>query len=223
MAVDLTVGRPGRRRRRGAPARPAEPRGWRAFWRSLCGSGLLLGALFFAASLTPSLIPRSFLLQGALAGACFAIGYGLGVCCRWLWDYLELPWPGRGCAASATWSPPAVAGGGGRRASLWRATGWQNSIRERMDMPPVETIQIRSRWLLVAAVVCAVLILLARLFRAVLQAGGSAIAGATCRSGWRQVIGIAVAVVLFVLVFNDVLLRGRSARSPTIRSGRSTR
>ena len=40
---------------------------------SLSGVGLMLGALFFAASLTPTLIPRSYLTQGVLAGACFAI------------------------------------------------------------------------------------------------------------------------------------------------------
>ena len=54
-------------------------------------AGLALGTLFFAASLTPSLVPRNALTQGALAGGCFAIGYGLGVFLRWLWRYLELP------------------------------------------------------------------------------------------------------------------------------------
>src|SRR3954451_10999800 len=38
-----------------------------------------------------SLVPRTSLTQGALAGACFAAGYGLGVSWRWLWAYLELP------------------------------------------------------------------------------------------------------------------------------------
>src|SRR5215472_16284730 len=59
--------------------------------QSLSGVGLVLGALFFAAALTPSLVPRSFLIQGALAGGCFAIGYAGGVLWRWLWHYLELP------------------------------------------------------------------------------------------------------------------------------------
>src|ERR1700744_6365967 len=61
--------------------------------QSLSGVGLVLGALFFAASLTPTLIPRNYLTQGVLAGACFAIGYGAGVFWRWLWHYLELPEP----------------------------------------------------------------------------------------------------------------------------------
>ena len=53
----------------------------------------MIGALFLAASLTPSLIPRSFLLQGVLGGVCFAIGYGVGVLCREIWAWLELPFP----------------------------------------------------------------------------------------------------------------------------------
>jgi len=60
-------------------------------WRSLSGFGLLLGTLFFCAALTPSLLPRSTLSQGVLAGAALAVGYGLGVFWRWLWRYLELP------------------------------------------------------------------------------------------------------------------------------------
>src|SRR5262245_3623939 len=59
--------------------------------RSFSVAGLLLGTLFFAASLTPSLLPRTFLTQGILSGCSLAAGYGIGVFGRWLWDYLELP------------------------------------------------------------------------------------------------------------------------------------
>src|ERR1700722_20968469 len=61
--------------------------------QSLSGVGLVLGALCFAAALTPTLVPRSYLTQGVLAGACFAIGYAAGVLWRWTWQYLELPEP----------------------------------------------------------------------------------------------------------------------------------
>jgi hypothetical protein len=65
-----------------------------AVWsQSLCGAGVVLGTTFFAATLTPTLIPRSFSTQGILAGICFAIGYGCGVLLRSLWRYLELPEP----------------------------------------------------------------------------------------------------------------------------------
>lgn len=115
---------------------PAQIVRW--FGSSLSGVGLVLGALFFAAALTPTLVPRSYLTQGILAGACFAIGYEVGVLCRWLWHYLELPEPSQrirlvvhlavavGCIATSI-------------LSLWWAADWQNSIRAAMNMELVET------------------------------------------------------------------------------------
>ncbi|HET6519013.1 MAG TPA: alpha/beta-hydrolase N-terminal domain-containing protein, partial [Geminicoccaceae bacterium] len=94
-------------------------------WRSLSGTGLLLGTLFFAASLTPTLVPRTYLTQGVLGGGVFAVGYGLGVFWRWLWGYMELPTPKERslrianllivffCAVTAA-------------AFLWRTAEWQN-------------------------------------------------------------------------------------------------
>ena len=64
------------------------------FWSALCGAGLVLGMLFVVASLTPSLVPRSPLLQGVLSGLCFSAGYGCGVLLRRFWRMLgwaELP------------------------------------------------------------------------------------------------------------------------------------
>src|ERR1700730_5405245 len=61
----------------------------RALWHSFSTCGLLLGMLFFAASLTPTLLPRSFLTQGVLSGCSLAAGYGIGVFGRWLWAYME--------------------------------------------------------------------------------------------------------------------------------------
>jgi uncharacterized membrane protein len=60
-------------------------------WNGLSATGLTFATLFFALSLTPSLIPRTYLTQGALSGASAALGYGIGIFFRWLWRYLELP------------------------------------------------------------------------------------------------------------------------------------
>lgn len=94
--------------------------------------------MFFAASLTPSLIPRNFLIQGALSGLCFAIGYGLGVAWRWLWGFLELPGPRQRLLHAAKLGA-AVVCAAIAAVFLWRAAGWQNSIRALMDMAPVDT------------------------------------------------------------------------------------
>ena len=99
-----------------------------SLWRSFSGLGLVIGALLLAASLTPSLIPRSFLLQGVLGGVCFAIGYGVGILCREIWAWLELPFPSERWARRLTWAAAAVAAVI-VLSFLWKATGWQNSIR----------------------------------------------------------------------------------------------
>jgi uncharacterized membrane protein len=64
-------------------------------WHSFSTGGLLLGTLFFAASLTPSLLPRTFLTQGVLSGCCLASGYGIGAFGSWLWTYMDLMQPDR--------------------------------------------------------------------------------------------------------------------------------
>src|SRR5690606_22255751 len=104
-------------------------------WRSFSTIGVLLGTLFFAVSLTPSLLPRGPLVQGVLSGASAAAGYGLGVLLGWLWQRLRLPpLPWRrlrvvklvelaACAAVAA-------------VFLWRAAGWQDTIRALMGMEP---------------------------------------------------------------------------------------
>jgi uncharacterized membrane protein len=106
--------------------------------RSFSGIGLMIGTLFFAASLTPSLVPRSPVIQGVLGGFCLAAGYGIGVLLRGLWLWLQLPvFEGRlralgnGLAILACTSAGALA--------LWWASGWQNRLRALMDMPPVDS------------------------------------------------------------------------------------
>ena len=63
----------------------------RGLWRLFSAGGLLLGTLFFAAALTPTLLPRNFVTQGVLSGLSLAAGYGIGVFGHWLWTDMELP------------------------------------------------------------------------------------------------------------------------------------
>jgi uncharacterized membrane protein len=53
-------------------------------WHPLSFPGTLAGSLFFAASLTPSLLPRTFLTQGLISGLSIAVGYGIGTFAQWL-------------------------------------------------------------------------------------------------------------------------------------------
>jgi uncharacterized membrane protein len=105
-------------------------------WTSFSFVGLAVATLFFAASLTPSLLPRHFAVQGLLSGIALAVGYGVGVSCVWLWLFLELPPPSgrveRVSKLITTITVAIVA-----VCFLWRATVWQNSIRQLMEMEPV--------------------------------------------------------------------------------------
>lgn len=54
---------------------------WRMRWvfrRSLCFGGLPGALVFFALSLTPSLLPRDALFEGIVSGITAVIGYGVG-------------------------------------------------------------------------------------------------------------------------------------------------
>jgi uncharacterized membrane protein len=173
-------------------------------WHSCTTSGLLLGTLFFAASLTPTLLPRSYLTQGVLSGCSLSAGYGIGVFSRWLWAYMELPQPrGRllrvaklaaatGCAVVAV-------------ISLWQAARWQNSIRELMELEPVDTAH-PLEVALIALAVFAILVTLARLFQLTLGFVAIRINRFLPRRV-SNVIGVITAAALFWSVISGVLFR----------------
>ena len=172
--------------------------------RRLSGVGLALGTLFFAAALTPTLVPRTSLTQGALAGACFAAGYGLGVSWRWLWAYLELPEPAERARRIANALVAAfclsVA-----MVFLWRAAEWQNSIRAVMGMGPITSAH-PFQVCLIALTTFAALLALVRLF----GLAASFMAGRAGRFVPRRianVVGVSVAVVLFWSLANGVFFR----------------
>ncbi|RMX08842.1 hypothetical protein D8I35_02145 [Corticibacter populi] len=123
---------------------------------------MVLGTLLFAASLTPSLVPRAPWIQGLLGGFCLACGYGLGVLLMRAWRALELPaLPPRAhrlalllglvaCAAAVV-------------LMLRWATAWQNRLRALMEMPVIDSA---GPWTIAALTLAtfAVLLALARLF-----------------------------------------------------------
>ena len=170
---------------------------------SLSGVGLMLGALFFAAALTPTLIPRSYLTQGALAGGCFAIGYLSGVLWRRLWHYLELPEP----SARARSIANALVAVGCLLVvivALGRTAEWQNSIRTVMKMAPVETAH-PLKVCVIALITFVVLLVLGRLFALVARF----LAARTRRLIPRKianVIGVLVAGLLFWSIASNVLI-----------------
>ncbi|WP_160010569.1 alpha/beta-hydrolase family protein [Rhizobium sp. 18055] len=171
-------------------------------FRSLSVTGLALGFAFFAASLTPTLMPRSYIVQGALSGICAAVGYLFGVAIVWLWKYLELPWRkpllSQRIAVLVCGLIVAVI-------FLWQAAGWQNSIRELWHMERLESAE-PFKLAAIALVVFLVAVLLGRLFRLIVLSTSNRLERFVPRRV-SNVIGVAIAVALFWSVVEGVLLR----------------
>ncbi|WP_026618989.1 putative membrane protein [Ensifer sp. WSM1721] len=180
------------------------PRHLLSLLRSFSTSGLLVGVLFFAVSLTPSLIPRPYLIQAVISGFSLAAGYAIGVLLRWLWSFFELPEPTVRRArtlkiAAAIVSIAAAA------VFLWQAAGWQNTVRHLMGLESIESAE-PLRIGLVAGLLFVALVFLARLFRLTFRV----------LSRWLQyfltrpianAVGGLIALALFWSVANGVIFK----------------
>lgn len=195
---------PSERRSRPAAAADAIGRILRRLSRPLCSAGVLLGTLLFAASLTPSLIPRTPLTQGLLAGACLAAGYAIGVMLRGLWEYLELPTPRSrvlgqirmaihvACVLLFLWA-------------LWRAPYWQNLVRQVFQMQPTgyaSSLEVGA----IALVLFAALLAGWRLLRALTERFVGVLAKMLPRRV-ANLLGILGVVVLVLTLSNGLIVR----------------
>ncbi|NEI69212.1 hypothetical protein GR212_06455 [Rhizobium lusitanum] len=172
-------------------------------FRSLSLLGMILGLIFFAASLTPSLMPRSYLVQGALSGISAGVGYMIGTTLTWLWIYLQLPVP-KGSLRPARWSI-GIACLILCLAALWHATSWQNSIRILWKMPPIASAD--PYWLAaVAAATFLVALIVGRLFRIACLLFSQWLSRMV-PSRLSKVIGVLLAVALFWSIGQGILLR----------------
>lgn len=175
---------------------------WR--WRGLrlSRTGIVLGLLFFAASLTPSLLPRPAWMQGALSGVSFAAGYLVGVIAQTLWSYLRIPDPSERVRGTV-W---ALCGGAAllvALVALWRLAAWQNDVRALMDVAAVRPAY-RLFVLAVALVVFAVLLGVARLFRIAVLTVQHRLKPHLPRPVAR-LVGLALTAALFWSLINGVL------------------
>ncbi|WP_044302663.1 alpha/beta hydrolase [Rhodopirellula sallentina] len=176
-----------------------------SYWDSFSFVGLVFATLFFCGSVTPSLLPRPYFVQGVLSGFSLAIGYGVGVFLLWCWTFLELPHPSEVLAtrfkqASVIGTSLVFLG------STWRATEWQNSIRERMELPPVESAD--PFWFCVIAIVVACV--LVAIARSMIFGGRKLSRGLERFVPRRIAISVSTVVVLIVatMIANGVVARG---------------
>jgi uncharacterized membrane protein len=166
-------------------------------------AGLIVGALFWWAALTPSLIPRDGLLQGAIGGLCFSAGYALAVAVMAIWVWLGLPGlprfllkPVRVLSAIVALVIMLMA--------AFLAGNWQDEVRRALDMVPVG-----GSWpfilIAVGALLIIVLMLAGRFFAALRD-----LVSAPLRRVLPPRVAVLIAVVLASWIFwsigNGVLL-----------------
>ncbi len=101
----------------------------------------LLGLAFFAASMTPSLIPRGAVEQGVLGGVVIATGYLLGQILSLIWQAADLPRLGGriGAVCDSLLTLAVIA------LTIWilvYSLEWQNELRGKMDMEAVEGLHL---------------------------------------------------------------------------------
>lgn len=119
----------------GEPAVPDEavhPTRAKRFRYTLPGASVAV--VFACLAFTPSLLPRSGVIQGAVCGISAAIGYGLGVVGAWVWrafaDREARP------ARRASWRVFFALGGAALLVSYLLGRRWQGQIREIMGVEP---------------------------------------------------------------------------------------
>lgn len=176
-----------------------------AYWGSFSFVGLIIATLFFCGSVTPSLLPRTYLVQGILSGFALAIGYVVGVAGVWFWKFLELPMPDGPIVRRA--KQVTVAAVLILFASFtWRATEWQNSIRELMELPELESAE--AVWFFFIAIIVAGV--LVGISRAVIFLGVRLSLLLQRYLPRRIAISLSTTVVFFVALFigNGVVFRG---------------
>jgi len=189
----------------GNPTATGRPRPPRVFERRFSRVGLVVGGLFFAASLTPSLMPRSSAVQGAVSGIALALGYGIGAGGSALWHYLQirtLQGRARRVVLSVLVGAIVVA----VAVAQWRFVGWQNDQRRLFGMEPISP----TAWpvlVVVTVLVSMLLLVLSRalrlLFRTVIRWFRRVLPVRLA-----NVLGAAVALLLVWGLVSGVLVRG---------------
>jgi uncharacterized membrane protein len=175
----------------------------RVFTLELSRPGLVVGLLFFALSLLPSMLPRTFLFQGIVSGITVMTGYAIGATAQWAWTFLDLPRP-RGRAPTIITKVVLavvvllVASG------TWRHVGWQNDVRSIYGLDPITPVVLLPV-LAIAGAVAALLLVVARSLRKLFDVTFLLLYRRLPRRLSLLLGGITV-VVLLNLIYNGVLV-----------------
>ena len=173
--------------------------------RVVSGVGLTVATWAFAASLMPSLLPRTAWVQGIVSGVTVAVGYGAGAGTHALWTYLGIPGI-RGRARTALLGGLVGLGLAAAVLSGWRLVGWQNEIRAMFGMPATSPM-IWPVIVLVTALLAATLVVLGRVLRLGTRAAVSWLAR-HLPPRLALVLGVGLLGIMFWGLWTGVIVNG---------------
>ena len=181
---------------------PAIPKARAKLFAPFSYGGFIGALIFFGFSLTPSLLPRSPLLQGLVSGVSLAGGYGAGALVFWA-GARATSWQPTERGHRVAWIALAVAGIAFVVPALYVAGVWNNETRELMTLDPV------SPWtpamaLPIALIIWFVLLVIARLLRWLARAVGNLLSRWLPRSG-AIILGAVIVAVPLLIVFSGLL------------------
>lgn len=169
----------------------------------LSATGFLIASLFFALSVTPSMVPRAPDLQGVLGGVVAGIGYAMWWALVSLAGWLGL-FPGARLPRWAHVSLIALATAI-LAFSLWKAADWQGSIHAAWGLPPVQA-SAPFRIALIAATVFLILLILGRAFLMLVRTAQRR-SRRILPARSAQAVGLIAALAIFAALIDGVALR----------------
>src|SRR5215211_2551594 len=198
------------------PSLPTPADGRRRFRYILPGAWMALA--FACLAFTPSLLPRSALLQGVVCGISAAVGYGVGVAGAWTWRAFadRDPRPPR----SGAWRVFAISAAVALVLALGLGQWWQARLRDLMDAPTPNPLLL-VLLPLVAAALFTGLVALSRSLRGLYHRAAFRLRRWMGRRAARAIGWVTVVVVTW-LVASGLLLNGLAAAADRSFSVRNT-
>jgi uncharacterized membrane protein len=188
-----------------AAGRGRPPRRWLRWLPRYTWSGTVGALVFGCSSLTPSLLPRGWVIQGLIAGITAALGYGVGATLAWFVAELTEGRMSPGFRRRA-WQALAVTGPLLCLVMLWLGARWQRQIHELMGLDPP------SGYSSVGVVVLAVLVfaLFVAIGRGIRWLGRRLVRlfGRILPRRAARPLGVVVATALVIFLLNGVLFQG---------------
>lgn len=170
----------------------------RRYLRGLDHIGLAFAFVAFLCSVTPSLLPRSWAAQGLVSGLTVTLAYAIGATVTRVGRWAGIP-PLHPVTSRRVRRGILLAGCVVVAVALWLGAGWQNDVRRAVGLP-AQGSYLYLGVLVIAAVVFALLVGVARLVADLYRWVAERLTRAVPRQAVRLTLAAAVTVLAVVVV-----------------------